>query len=122
MEPALHISADCVDWFESGPVADVLIKGNQFKNAAFTGGPVLLIAPKARTCKEPIYRNIIIEENEFELHEERFLKIDHVENLVFRSNRFIQNDNLPAQEKLGENGFVIGEHCKNIVIEAISSC
>lgn len=117
MEPAIHIAGDCADWYESGPVNDILIKGNKFKNAAFTGGPVLLIAPNAPGCKEPYHRNVIIEDNEFELHEERFLNIDNVQNLVFRGNRFIQNDQLPAQRKIGENGFRIGEHCKNILIE-----
>ena len=120
MEPAIHIAGDCVDWYESGPVNDVLIKGNKFKNAAFTGGPVLLIAPNAPGCKEPFHRNVIIEDNEFELHEERFLNIDNMQNLVFRNNRFIQRDDLPAHKKIGENGFKVGEHCKDIVIEELS--
>jgi len=117
MEPAIHMTADCVDWFEAGPANDVLIKGNHFKNAAFTGGPVLLIGPNTKSCKEPFSKNILIEDNLFEMNDERFLVVDHVENLVFRNNRFIQREDLPAHQKIGENGFAIGEHCKDVVIE-----
>jgi len=117
MEPALHITADCLDWFESGPVSDVLIKGNTFKNAAFTGGPAILIAPNAPNCKEPFQRNIRIEDNVFEMHDKRFLIADHVQNLVFENNRFVYDPSLPTHGQIGENGIKIGQHCQDVSIK-----
>ncbi len=118
---ALHFAGDSNDWFESGPVNDVLIKGNKFKNAAYTGGAVIQIAPHVLSGNTPYHKNIIIEDNEFELHEERFLYARYTENLVFRNNRYIKNTNLPAQEKIGENGFDVDETCKNVIIENVKT-
>lgn len=56
------IGGDAVDWFESGPVRDVLIRGNTFIGCG------ILIAPHTRSGKpeEPVHENIRIIGNHFE--------------------------------------------------------
>lgn len=93
--------------FESGPVGDVLVKGNYFKNAAYTGGAAIEIDPHVRDEKAMYHRNIVIEDNVFEMHEERFLNGHNVSGLVFKNNRFIKNTSLPAHEKIGDKGIQI---------------
>ncbi|MBO5417337.1 MAG: right-handed parallel beta-helix repeat-containing protein [Clostridia bacterium] len=115
----LHFAGDSNDWFESGPVNDVLIKGNKFKNAAYAGGAAIQIDPHVLSGKTPYHRNIVIEDNEFEMHEERFLYARFVEGLVFRNNTFIENPELPAQDKIGENGIDVDDTCVNCVIEDV---
>ena len=115
----LHFTGDCTDWFECGPVEDVQIRGNDFKNAAYAGEVAISISP--HICdKEAVYhKNIVIEENFFEMHEERFLYAANVENLIFRNNRFRENLSLPAHGKLGNNGIETGNGCRNIAIEPV---
>ncbi len=108
----LHFTGDSNDWFESGPVNDVLIKGNNFKNAAYTGGAAIVISPQIKEGAMPFHKNIIIEDNIFELHEERFLSAQYADGLIMRNNKFIKNSDLPAHKKVGENGISI-YHCSN---------
>ena len=98
---------------------DVQIRGNDFKNAAYAGEVAISISP--HICdKEAVYhKNIVIEENFFEMHEERFLYAANVENLIFRNNRFRENLSLPAHGKLGNNGIETGNGCRNIAIEPV---
>ncbi len=117
MSCALHFTGDSNDWFESGHVEDVIIKNNKFKNSAYASGAVIAINPHVLEGTAPYHRNIIIENNEFELHEERFLIAKFVENLVFRNNRFIRNSSLPSHAKVGEKGYLIDSTCVNAVVE-----
>ncbi len=112
----LHFTGDANDWFESGPVNDVLIKGNNFKNSAYTGGAAIIISPHIKGDAAPFHKNIKIEENTFELHEERFLSAQYAENLIMRNNKFIKNLAFPSHNKVGENGISL-KNCKNISAE-----
>lgn len=112
----LHFTGDSNDWFESGPVNDVLIKGNHFKNSAYTGGPAIVISPHITGQAEPFHKNIIIEENTFELHEERFLSANYADNVVMCNNVFLQNPDFPTHAKVGENGVTI-QNCGKTEIE-----
>ena len=113
----LHFTGDGKDWFESGPVQDVQVKGNYFYNSAYAGGAAISVEPGNKGGKTPYHRNIIIEDNVFEMHEERFLSADNVEDLVFRGNRFLQNDKLPSHPKTGQNGIELGDTCPNAQVE-----
>lgn len=59
---AIFISCDANDWFESGPVKDVLIAGNRFVNCA---SQAVLIEP-TNTCfaDQKIHEHIIIRDNQ----------------------------------------------------------
>ncbi len=122
MSQALHFTGDSNDWFESGHVEDVIIKNNNFKNSAYTGGCAIIIDPHVLEGDTPYHKNIIIEDNVFEMHEERFLIAKHVENLVFKNNKFIKNELLPAHNKPNEKGIVIADSCVNSIIEDVKKC
>ena len=67
---AILIEADAEGWYESGPVKDVLIKGNTFIDCAYNGGPghaVIAIHPsnKIIDAERPVHQNIRIEDNTF---------------------------------------------------------
>ena len=91
MHCALHFTGDCMDWYESGPVRDVMVRENKFKNSAYAGETAISISPHIEDRNAVYHRNIIIEDNTFEMHEERFLYAANVENLIFRNNRYLEN-------------------------------
>lgn len=115
MSHALHFAGDCNDWFESGPVQDVLIAENQFQNSAYTGGSVIRVDPIVKEGDKPFHKNIRIENNTFQLHEKRFLEARYVDGLVMRDNRYIQNAQLPAHQPIGTDGTAVS-HCSNLDI------
>lgn len=119
MHCALHFTGDCTDWFESGPVGNVIVSKNSFKNSAYAGGAAISVSPHIEDQDAVYHRNIIIEDNTFEMHEKRFLYAANVENLIFRKNHFLENPALPAHGKLGTDGVLIGEGCRNIEIEPV---
>ncbi len=116
MSCALHFTGDCNDWFESGPVNDVIIRNNNFANSAYTGYVVISINPHVLEGDKPYHRNITIENNVFRLHEKRFVYASHVENLKFKNNKFICDSSLPAHEPCGVNGMIIEKSCVNAEI------
>lgn len=117
MSYAIHIAGDCNSWYESGPVEDVQIRRNCFCNAAYTGGPVIAVEPNLTPTASGYHKGVLIEDNMFELHEERFLLAAGIENLVFRNNRFVRNESLPMHPVVGEKGILLGSACKNLNIE-----
>lgn len=117
MMHGIHFTGDSNDWFESGPVENVLIQGNNFQNTAYTGGPAIAITPQVMEGEVPYHRNIVIENNRFELHEKRFLFASHVDGLVMRNNRFVENPSLPAHPAIGTEG-VQAEHCSHLILES----
>lgn len=86
------IAADAADWFESGPVRDVTIRGNRFEDCSFNGGPdnaYIAVHPSNKTVdsKKPVHRNIVIEGNTFILRDGcPALSAKSVRGLVFKGN------------------------------------
>ena len=91
----------------------------KIKNSAYAGGAAISVSPHIEDRDAVYHRNIIIEDNTFEMHEERFLYAANVENLIFRKNHFLENPTLPAHGKLGTDGVQLGEGCRNIEIEPV---
>ncbi|MFF5076268.1 right-handed parallel beta-helix repeat-containing protein [Actinoplanes sp. NPDC000266] len=54
---AIYVSGDAREWWESGPVRDLTIRGNEFVEP---GGPAVLFDPRPG---EPVHSGIVIEEN-----------------------------------------------------------
>lgn len=122
MSCALHFTGDSNDWFEAGHVEDVIIKNNKFKNSAYAGGCAIVIDPHVLEGNIPYHRNIIIEDNEFEQHEERLLIANYVKNLVFRNNKFIKNEALPSHAQPNAKGIVIADTCVDAIVEDVKKC
>ena len=63
---SIYISADAYQWYESGAVADVTIRGNSFTRPS---GPVLFVEPTNQVVDpaNPVHRNITVERNTFDV-------------------------------------------------------
>ena len=115
---ALHFEGDANGWFESGAVTDVTVRNNKFINSAYAGEEVIKMSPRVLEGDACYHKNIVIENNEFELADERFLSAAFVENLKFVNNTFHLNDKLTSHGKIGENGITL-KNCKGAVIEKV---
>lgn len=88
---AILIESDTKDWYESGPVTDVLIQGNRFIDCAYSGGPaqaVIAIHPSNTVMdpRQPVHQNIRILGNTFETWGNPVLYAKSTRNLVFQRN------------------------------------
>ncbi|MFS8096768.1 Ig-like domain-containing protein [Lentzea alba] len=83
---SIYISSDARSWFESGPVRDVVIRGNVFDRPA---SPVILFEPTNQdfVAEQPVHRNVRIEDNSFNLISGTVLAGRSVGDLTFRGNR-----------------------------------
>lgn len=114
---ALHFTGDANDWFESGPVRDVTVRNNRFVNSAYTGGAVIAITPAVKVKEQNYYHSgITIENNFFELHEKRFLRVLNSRNVIFRNNTYRQNSALPAHDAMGQTG-IVSAYCADCILE-----
>ena len=121
MYAGINIGSEMTDWFESGQVNDVTIRGNHFNNSAFAGAsPAISIAPKVRHMDSlrHYHKGIVIENNTFTMAERRFLHAHAVDNLIFRNNKFICDENLPKHGTIGADGVFI-TNCENVVYEPV---
>lgn len=93
--PAILIADDANSWFESGPVRDVVIRGNRFQKCA---EPVIDIAPENRVVEagKPVHQNIRIVDNDFALAGHCAVAARSAGNLVIQGNRFSYGE-LPVQ-------------------------
>ena len=79
------ISDDADNWYESGCVRDVTIRGNAFMNCDENA---ILIKPENKKYAGPVHRNILIENNLFLLNETYALNASCSENIVMRGNTY----------------------------------
>ncbi|MFD4960157.1 hypothetical protein [Microbacterium sp. NPDC058389] len=82
--PCIQIAADASDWWESGPVTDVAIVGNVFRDV--TAG-VLEVAPGVPSGGLPVHGAVTFEGNDVELAEPLFAELRGLRALVARENR-----------------------------------
>lgn len=116
---AIDMAGDANSWYESGPCTEVIIRNNNFDNAAYNGGPVIMGDPQIRKhTGKPYHKGIVIEGNTFRLHERRILDLLSFGDVVFKNNKFIQDDTLPAHKMTGEDGYRFRE-CENLDIEKV---
>lgn len=114
----IYTGAECNDWFESGPVEDIIIRNNNFDNSAYTGGPAINIRPSVKSGSTPVHKNIRIENNTFRTNGKRFLYASHTQGLVFKNNKYIFDSSLPLHTPVGENGISLN-CCTDTDIENI---
>lgn len=118
---AILIAGDANEWFESGAVSDVLIKGNVFAYSClssmyqFTEG-IISILPEIPSPdpERPYHQQIRIEDNEFNAFDYPLLFARSVNGLVFRNNSIKRNYDLsPFHNR--KDGITL-EACKNVLI------
>ncbi|MCX4679236.1 right-handed parallel beta-helix repeat-containing protein [Streptomyces sp. NBC_01433] len=82
---SVFISSDAYQWYESGPVRDVLIRNNRFLRPA---SPVIFVEPtnQAVDAATPVHRNIRIEDNEFRAGDVRLLEVKSASVVTFERN------------------------------------
>ena len=83
---AILVAGDANNWYESGPVRDLTIRNNRFYNC---GEPVILIDPQNSAPNDAYHQNILIENNEFILRNERIASIKSTRGLVIRGNTIL---------------------------------
>ncbi|MEV6284422.1 right-handed parallel beta-helix repeat-containing protein [Kribbella sp. NPDC051770] len=82
---SIYVSADAHQWYESGPVRDLVIRRNRFLRPAT---PVIWFDPTNQVEGEPVHRGVRIEDNDFELTGDgEVLRAKSVGGLVFTGNR-----------------------------------
>ncbi|MGW6771177.1 right-handed parallel beta-helix repeat-containing protein [Streptomyces sp. NPDC055037] len=83
---SIYISSDARSWYESGPVRNVTIRGNVFDRPA---SPVIFFDPTNQdfVAGQPVHRNVLVEDNDFNLTGGTILSGRGVGDLTFRDNR-----------------------------------
>lgn len=82
---SIFISSDAYQWYESGPVQDVLISNNTFLRPV---SPVIFIEPTNQVldAAAPVHRNIRIQDNDFRIGDVRLLDAKSVSGITFERN------------------------------------
>ena len=93
----IFLSNDSDEWYESGPIRDMTIKGNTFYikdigRTAWTYASAIYVHPVTKggglpAATNPIHKNITIEDNTFYMDLDTVVKAESVENLTFRNNK-----------------------------------
>ena len=117
---AILIADDAMNWFESGMVNDVLITNNEFVDCGYNGGPgnaVIAIAPENTivNIKNPVHRNIFIEDNIFKTYDYPILFAKSTKGLTFKRNKIIRTNLL---KPISDNKFTLSfDACSDVKIE-----
>ncbi len=117
---AILIANDASSWYESGPVRDVIIRGNRFVDCAYNQVPnnyIINIWPENHEAVKGYYvhENILIENNTFESFDTPILRAKSTSELIFRNNKITETDTFAAK-KGGKPSFSFVQ-CKNVEID-----
>jgi len=115
---AILIANDATSWFESGAVQDVTIRNNTFTECGYNSSPgnfVIAIAPENHELLPGyfVHRNILIENNTFNIYDYPVLTARSVENLSFTGNKVVWTTFMVKGAK--RPGFDLTA-CKNVSI------
>ena len=82
---SIYVSADAYQWYESGPVADLTIRGNTFTRPS---GPVIFVEPTNQVIDPatPVHRNISVERNSFDIGDVTIVNAKSVGGFAFTGN------------------------------------
>lgn len=100
------ISDDGKEWFESGCVNDVVIRGNAFMNCE---GDAILIKPENEKYNGPVHRNILIENNLFVLNDTHGVNAFCCSDVVLRGNTYAGNPK--------NNEYIVADKVDNLVTD-----
>lgn len=98
----IYLSNDSDEWYESGPIRDMTIRGNTFyiKSIGRTSweyAPAVYVHPVTKGGglpdeDNPIHKNITIEDNMFYMDVDTVVKAESVENLTIRNNTVLRTN------------------------------
>lgn len=103
------------NWYESGPVGEIVIRNCNFENAAYAGGVAVLASPNIY-CPEKagsLNGRIVVENNLFTMHEKRLLTARNAREVYFRNNKFIFDSTLPSHGSVTDRGINV-EYCETV--------
>lgn len=92
---SVFISSDAYQWYESGPVKDVLISHNTFLRPA---SPVILVEPTNQVVDPatPVHHGIRVRDNDFRVSDVRLLDAKSVSGISFERNTVSRLDRRTA--------------------------
>jgi hypothetical protein len=117
---SLQFAGDATFWYESGPVRNVIIRNNYFKDFGLGGGnsPIIVFVPRLKFDGDPTHyyhHNVIFENNTCKLFGRRLVVGTSVKNFVFKNNTIIPSKTYPISES-GQEAFYF-RYSRNITIE-----
>ena len=119
----IFISNDSNDWYESGPVRDMTIRGNTFHITPVDDWeyrkPAIYIHPiplGEKNSPVPIHKNITIEDNTFFMHHECVVSAENVENLIIQNNKIVNMRGNKLDKEIEQDVLFEFDTCKNVVI------
>jgi hypothetical protein len=121
MMAGIRICGDANYWFESGPVEDVIIRGNTFEDLAIGGHnpqAILQIDPiigKKYRNNGYFHRNILFEENTIKAFDPLIIYALSVDGLTIRNNTIIKTN--AYHEIFSELSQFDIQNCKSVIIE-----
>ncbi|MGA5508353.1 right-handed parallel beta-helix repeat-containing protein [Streptomyces umbrinus] len=82
---SIYVSADAYQWYESGPVSDLTIRGNTFTRPT---GPVIFVEPTNQVIDPatPVHHNISVEHNSFDIGDITIVNAKSVGDFAFTGN------------------------------------
>jgi hypothetical protein len=82
---SIYISADAYQWYESGAVADVTIRGNSFTRPS---NPVIFVEPTNQVidAAKPVHHNITVDRNRFDISDVTVVNAKSVGGFDFIGN------------------------------------
>jgi hypothetical protein len=85
----IYVSCDADEWWESGPVHDLTIRGNEFIEP---GGPAIFLDPRTTRCdgEHPVHHGVVVAENRFVLDGLPALDASSTHGIRFRNNTIVR--------------------------------
>ncbi|MEZ0071138.1 hypothetical protein [Planotetraspora sp. GP83] len=86
----VYVSCDAGEWWESGPVRDLTVRGNEFVEP---GGPAVFVDPRIARADSahPVHRGVVVEGNRFVLDEAPALDAASTQGIRFRDNGIVRS-------------------------------
>ncbi|MBB6733301.1 right-handed parallel beta-helix repeat-containing protein [Cohnella zeiphila] len=113
---AVLVADDARSWYESGPVRDLAVRGNEMIECGWLGHPAIAVVPENAVADPtaPVHQNIVIENNRFLMRDNAVLHARSVRTLIFRHNRMAVRD-AGEDSEAAKTRFVLTA-CSEVVI------
>ena len=119
MEQGVQLSGEMRDWYESGHVEDVTIRGCDFNGSAYAYGVAIVCRPVLRCTDTTFNGRVVIENNTFTQSSRRICAVERTREVVFKGNRFVLDETLPAKPAYGEGGVSL-DKCEWVEAEDVT--